>query len=299
MAEALAAGCVHDEWPRNFIFPVEEYLKSHPDTPSKSLLDIIQDMHHDPTIANAVTPDDQLNKIAALLEKPAAKAMIPYLAQYQVNSTPADLQQKTVDMIHTCAYILGAAQHPDKVEAIDFVMLHSTTLGIFYPTFMAQDWISDASKKRLLQWKGWGDAVIYAGCGCPALYPERIVDYVPKRAGDRWPELCHRANIYPDDGHAVKLVRAVLNIEGLPAPRPGFPIAKEDFVKIAHITLDSVERMMEPGGYVVPDKIRKKFGEEMGQDEEIIRVMVRWVRWAGLENAWDYFPDRVMKGASV
>ena len=296
MAEALAASCVHDEWPRKFIFPVEEYLKSHPDTPSKPFLDIVQDLRRDPAITNAVTPDDALNKIDALLDKPAAKAMIPYLAQYQVDATPADLQQKTADMIHTCAYILGAAQHPDKVEAIDFVMLHMTTLGIFYPTFMAQDWISDASKKRLLQWKAWGDAVMYAGCGCPALYPERVVDYVPKRVGDGWPELCHRANVYPDDGHVSKVLRAVLSIEQLPAPRPGFPIAKEDFVKIAHITLDSVERIMEPGGYVVPDKIRKKM-EEMGQDDEIVRVMVRWVRWAGLKGAWDYFPDRVTAGS--
>jgi hypothetical protein len=298
VAEALAAGCVHDEWPRDFIFPAEDYIKANPDTPSKPLLEIVEAMHRDPKIANAVTPEDPLNKILGLLSK-VGKDLVPYLAQYQVQPTPAALQQAATDMMHTCAYIIGAAQHPDKVEAIDFVMLHMSTLGIFYPTFLAQDWISDANKARLLRWKAWGDAVMYAGCGAPALYPERIREYVPKRAGDGWPELCHRANVYPDDGHVCKVVRAVLNIGGLPEPREGFPIRKEDFVKVAHLTLDSVERMMEPGGVKIPDKIKKTVGEEMGQDEEILRVMVRWVRWGGVEGAWDYFPDRKVEGAAA
>lgn len=297
VAEALAAGCVHDAWPRDFIFPVEEYLRTNPDTPSKPLLDIVHELHRDPEIANAVTPDDPLNKIEGLLSK-VGKQLVPYLAQYQVQATPADLEQKTTDMIHTCAYILGAAQHPQKVEAIDFVMLHMSTLGIFYPTFMAQSWISNESKKRLLQWKAWGDAVMYAGCGSPALYPDRITNYLPKACQDGWPELCRRVNVYPDDGHACKVIRALLHIEELPAPRAGFPISKRDFVKIAHITMDSVERMMEPGGYKIPEKIKKTVGEEMGQDEEILRVMVRWVRWGGVEGAWDYFPDLPEKPSS-
>ena len=37
----------------------------------------------------------------------------------------------------------------------------------------------------------------------------------------------------------------------------------------------------------------------MGQDEEILRVMVRWVRWGGVEGAWDYFPDRKVEGTAV
>ncbi len=295
VAEALAAGCVHDDWPRKIIFPVEAHLKSHPNTPSKPILDVVLDLHNDRVVSTAVGPDDLLNKIDALLSKPAAvQAMVPYLAQYQAkSSTPADLNREAADMIHTAAYILGAAQHPDKVVAIDFVMLHMLTLGLFYPTFLAQDWISAASKARLLRWKAWGDAVMYAGCGAAALYPDRIVGYAPKRAGDGWNELCRRAIVYPDDGHLCKVVRAVMSIGQLPEPREGFPIGKEDFVKVAHIALDSVERIMEPGGYKVPEKIRKRFGEEMKQDEEVIKVMVRWVRWCGVEGAWDYFPDLV------
>ncbi|KAK4669952.1 uncharacterized protein QC763_207450 [Podospora pseudopauciseta] len=295
VAEALAAGCVHDEWPEWFIFPVEEYLKSNPDVPSKSLLEIVTSLQSDPVIANAVTPDDPLNKISDGLLKKVAKELVPYLASYQVDATPEDLQQKTTAMIHTCAYILGAAQHPGKVEAIDFVMLHMSTLGIFYPTFMAQDWISNENKKRMLQWKAWGDAVMYAGCGCPKLYPERVTGYTPKRPQDGWPELCHRANVYGDDGHISKVIRAMLNTQELPEPVEGFPLAKKDFLKIAHLALDSVERMLEPGQYKVPDKIKKTVAEEMRQDEEIVRVMVRWVRWCGVEGSWDNFPDLVEK----
>ncbi|KAL2131433.1 hypothetical protein VTI74DRAFT_5123 [Chaetomium olivicolor] len=257
IAEALAAGCVHDDFTRKFIFPVEDYLRSHPKTPSKTLLEVVHDLHADPVIANAVTPQDGLNKIDDGLLKKVTKELVPYLAQYQVEPNDETLRERTVQMMHTCAYILGAAQHPGKVEAVDFVLLHNVTLSIFYPTFMAQGWISRENKARMLQWKAWSDAVIYAGVGCPTLYPERVTRYQPKRSSDGWPELCQRAIVYPDDGHAVKIIRALIAVEELPEPAEAFPIRREDFVKIAHITMDSVERIMDPEQYKVPEKVNE------------------------------------------
>jgi hypothetical protein len=294
VAESLAAACIHDDWPLRFLLPVEKYRQSNPQTPSKPLLSIIDDLRSDPVISNAVKPSDPLNKISDGLMKRADKELIPYLAKFQVNPTPEDLAKKTAEMIQISAYICGAAQNPRKVEAIDFVMMHMTTLSIFFPIFMRQDWISNENKKRMLEWKGWSDAVMYAGCGCPRLYPERITNYAPKRPQDGWKEIIHRANTYEDDGHTSKLIRALLSAESVTEPFlgvEGFPLKKEDFFKIAHITMDSVERMLDPGYFKVTEKVKKMYAEGKGQDDEVARVIVRWVRWCGVEGAWDDFPD--------
>ncbi|RMJ28751.1 hypothetical protein PHISP_00396 [Aspergillus sp. HF37] len=298
VAEALAAGCVHDDWPRLFLFPVEKHVQDNPETPPKSMLEIMDEMHQDPAIKDAVQMSDPLNKISDGLLAKARDELIPFLAQYRVQPTEDDLQSQMVDMVHSCAYMIGAAQHPGKVEALDFVLLHALTLSTFYPTFLSQGWISSENKARLLHFKAWGDLVMYAGCGCPTLHAERVTEYVPKRPGHGWKELAHRACIYEDDGHISKVIRALAHAESLPDPRPGFPLRKADFLKMAHLALDSVERMLEPGQYQVPAKIQKEVGEEMGQAEDIIRVMVRWVRWCGVSGAWKEFPDLEIPSSS-
>ena len=298
VAESLAAACIHDDWPLRFLLPVEKYLQSNPETPPRSLLSVIEDLHRDPFISNAVKPSDPLNKISDGLLKRANEEIIPYLANFQVQPTPEDLAKKTAQTIHVSAYVLGAAQNPGKLEALDFVMMHMTTLSIFYPTFMRQDWISNQNKKRMLEWKGWSDAVMYAACGCPPLYPDRIIDYAPKQPRDGWREIVHRANAYGDDGHTSKLVRALLHAEHTADPYldgPEFPIRKEDIVKIAHMTMDSVERMLEPGYYKMTERTRQMYAVGCGQDDEVVRVVVRWVRWCGIDGAWDDVPDRERK----
>ncbi|KAL3458171.1 hypothetical protein BJX64DRAFT_228063 [Aspergillus heterothallicus] len=290
-AEALAAGAVHDPWPSSFLSPVEARIQEDPEIPTKSMLEVLDELHNDPVIRNGVKATDPINKISDGLLLRVREQLIPYLAQYRAAPTEEELEKATIDMVHTCAYMVGGAQYPGKVEAIDFVMLHALTLSIFYRTFLDQDWISVENKARLLNFKVWGDLVTYAGCGSPRLYAERIIEYIPKRPSHGWTELAHRASVYGDDGHISKVTRALLHADRLPEPRRDFPLRREDFIKIAHLSLDSVERMLEPGQYKVPDKIRKEVGEEMGQDEEIIRVMVRWVRWCGVEGAWDAFPD--------
>ena len=294
MAESLAAACIHDDWPVLFLLPTEKYFRANPDTPSQSLLSVIEALHRDPVISNAVKPNDRLNRISDGLLARVSEELLPYLAKFQVKPTPEDLAKKTAETINVSAYVMGAAQNPQKLEALDFVMLHMTTLSVFYPTFMKQDWISNENKKRLLEWKGWSDAVMYAGCGCPTLYPKRITNYAPKQPQDGWQEIIHRANAYGDDGHTSKLIRSLLNVETESSPfygTEGFPLRKEDVLKVAHITMDSVERMLEPGYYKMTERVRQMYAVGCGQDDEVVRVIVRWVRWCGVEGAWEDVPD--------
>ena len=293
VAEALAAACVHDNWPKDFLLPTEEYVRSNTEVPSKSLLSILDSLHHDPEITSAVKDSDPFNKVRdGLLKRVGAKQLVPYLSQFQVKSTPEDLQRKMEDMMHTCVYMMGAAQRPGKSERIDFVLLHTVTLSVFYPVILSQDWLTDPEKARLLEAKARVDAVMYASCRCPTLYPERIVDYVPRRLEDGWKELFHRSIVHHDEGHVVKLIRSFFTLESLGETAEDFPIKKKDFLKIAHMAVDSVERAFETDGHRMPEKVAEGVVKQVGQGGEMVKWnMMRWVFYGGLNKAWEYVPD--------
>ncbi|KAK3304549.1 uncharacterized protein B0T15DRAFT_245526 [Chaetomium strumarium] len=307
VAEALAQGCIHPNWPKTFLRATEEHIRSNRDpdpdrdgdmpAPSTPILEILDSMRRDRAIADAVRDADGLNKIPdGLLKRvPADYLARHHLGRFRVAPAPAELRRKTAEMVYTSAYVLGAAQRPGKREKLDFVALHCVTLAVFYPAMLHElAWLTDAQKARLLEAKVRVDAVVYAGCGCPALYPERITEYVPRRPADGWPELVRRAVVYRDEGHAAKLIRALLCLEQLAEPVPdGFPIAKRDFIKIAHMAMDSIEAALEPGGSTMPEEAARAMTESVGRGGEMIaKNMKRWVYYNGLESAWQYVPAK-------
>ncbi|KAK2813666.1 hypothetical protein FQN50_000064 [Emmonsiellopsis sp. PD_5] len=294
VAEALAGACVHENWPKSFLLPTEEYVAINKDAPSTSLLQVLHSLRQDPEIVSGVKDTDPFNKIPdGFLKRVTAKQLVPYLSQFQVNPEPEDLQRKMLDMMYTTAYMLGAAQRPEKREAMDFVTLHCVTVAVFYPAFLAQDWLSDHDKARLLEATARVDAVMYAGCASPALHANRIADYVPRNPGDGWPELFQRAIIYRDEGHAVKLIRALYTLEQLGEPGTDFPMAREDCLKLAHMGVDSIERAFdEANGNTVSEKIAEGVINRVGVGGEmVVGNMTRWVFYGGLPKAWDHIPN--------
>lgn len=293
VAEALAGACVHENWPKTFLLPTEEYLRTNPEVPSRSMLQMLGSLREDPVIATGTRETDPFNKIPdGFLKRVSPERLVPYLAEFQVKPNPEDLRRKMSDMMHTSAYMLGAAQRPGKREAMDFVTLHAVTLAVFFPAILAQEWLSNEDKARLLEATVRVDAVMYAGTACPSLYPERIVNYVPRNPTDGWAELFQRAIVYRDEGHAVKLMRALYALEELELG-PGFPIAKKDFFRIAHMGMDSIERALGPeNGNQVSEDVAAGVLQRVGRGGEmVVGNMTRWVFYGGLPNAWRHVPE--------
>ncbi|RMZ77744.1 hypothetical protein DV737_g4191, partial [Chaetothyriales sp. CBS 132003] len=204
VAEALAAACVHENWPKTFLLPTETFVRSNKAGSSLPMLQVLESLRKNPDIVTGTKETDPFNKIPdGFLKRVTPEQLVPYLARFQVEPEPEDLRRKMSDMMHTTAYVLAAAQRPGKREAMDFVTLHAVTFAAFFPSIIAQEWLSDHDKARLLEATVRVDAVMYAGTGCPPLYAQRIVDYVPRHPSDGWPELFKRAIIYRDEGHAV------------------------------------------------------------------------------------------------
>jgi len=199
--------------------------------------------------------------------KRAPEEAIKYTSQWFV--TEETLEQKTVEMINTCVYFSAGAQHPPKQVKFDFFLMHSLNCSVFWSTFNSLPWLSTANKIRLLEWKGRTDLILYASRACPVILMDEIVQYVPKDmeiGGGEWPGIFNRLFEYDDDGHAVKLGRAIANAEKVSRGwenQAWCKIRDYMFLKIGNMAIDSVEDEGEP-----------------------------FVRSAGFEEAWKDFKER-------
>ena len=189
--------------------------------------------------------------------------MVSYASQYHIK--PEELEEKTAEMVNAAAYFTGGAQRKQHAVKFDFFYMHCVNSSIFYSSFLKQQWLSDANKVRLLEWKVWNDLAMYASRKSPEIHLDLIRNYQPKQPSD-WDKIIERVRSMEDDGHASKLVRALAHGQQVCAPyegKPEFRLKKDDWLQLAHMTIDSVQT----GG---PE----------------------WVRSAGFDEAWENVPLR-------
>jgi len=263
IAEALAQASVHSTWMTPYLFK-SEAAATEPS--SKTVPELIDEIRSDQKLIDSVKFDDG-NKIRDGILKRAPEEMIHYAKQWTVS--PGELEKKTVEMINSAVYFTAAAQHPPKQVKFDFFYMHSVNCSIFFPTFNAQTWLSEANKIRLLKLKVYTDLAMYVSRGTPPLLLEEVATYVPKKleAGDaEWKGIFQRLFEHEDDGHAVKLARAVRNAEVMSKEYEG-----EKWAKIKTF-------MWEKIGNMVVDSV-----EDTGNN---------WARNVGFEEAWANFEDR-------
>lgn len=141
------------------------------------------------------------------------------------------------------AYVLGAAQHPPKVVRLDFFLLHNLTTSNSLMVLLEQPWISMKNKVRMVEWMGRVTAAIYALVGGPPLNLEDIASYKPRHPSDfegpnPWAGLMKRATEVGDDGHASKIIRALIHGQQTSKPyagKKGFMLQGDMWWKIGHM----------------------------------------------------------------
>lgn len=184
----------------------------------------------------------------------------------QVHVKPDELERKTAEMTNAVCLYTAGAQHPPNQVMYDFYFMHCTNCSVFFPAFMKQDWLSDANKARLLEWKIRMDLVMYASRRSPEIRLDDIRSYKPKKPSG-WDGIEDRVCQVIDDGHAPKLIRALAHGQQICKPyehREEFRVKAEDWLQMGHMAIDSVENAKES----------------------------TWVRSAGFEEAWENVPLR-------
>ncbi|KAK4615670.1 Baeyer-Villiger oxidase ptaJ [Fulvia fulva] len=262
IAEGLAQAACHDDWIGRLLLPAEKAAKDRADASSKSIAQLLDEIHDDSALQSAARWSDG-NKIRDGILARAGDRMIDIAAQVCVK--PEELQEKTAEMTNAVAYYTGGAQKADKAVKFDFYYIHCLNSSIFFASFLKQDWLSDANKVRLLEWKIRLDLAMYASRKAPEIRLGDIQNYQPKKPSG-WDAVQDRVCDIDDDGHASKLVRAIANGGQICAPyegKDGFRLKGNDWLSLAHMAIDSVEL---PGD--------------------------RWVRSAGFDEAWEKVPLR-------
>lgn len=180
------------------------------------------------------------------------------------------------------------AQRADKAVKFDFFFMHCANTSLFFSVFNHTPWISTTAKARLVECMGRLHLLMYTSAKAPELRPQDLHDYQPEHPGE-WESIFTRATAYQDDGHTSKLIRAIKNGEvstGMFTGAPGMKLKDGDFLKIAHMVMDSVEAMDRPD-FKMPDAGTTGYEYAAELDPFVQRVVVRWLRWAGFPEAWE------------
>ncbi|TKA26333.1 hypothetical protein B0A50_05112 [Salinomyces thailandicus] len=262
VAEALAQAAVHDHYLSPFFKLAEMSAREGGSEPSGTMVELLDAIHANPDLQKAPRWSDD-NKLRDGIINRAAERMVHYASQYRVQ--PDELERKTAEMINATAYFTAGAQRPGKAIKWDFYFIHSVNCAIFYSAFLHADWISEANKCRLLEWKVWNDLAMYASRKSPEIRLDLIRKYEPKQPAS-WESVQGRACSIEDDGHVSKVIRALAHGQKVCEPfedREEFRVKRDDWLRMACSVIDSVE----VGG-------------------------PRWVRSAGFDEAWKDVPAR-------
>ncbi|KAK4898897.1 hypothetical protein LTR27_003628 [Elasticomyces elasticus] len=274
VAEGLAQGAVHGPYMSKFFLPTEEAAKERSSEPSKSIVQILDEVYADAELREAPRWSDG-NKLRDGIIGRAGAKMASLSSQFHIKTD--ELERKTAEMANAAAYFTAGAQRDGKIRKYDFYYseysdfrseavsangcsVHCVNCSIFFSTFLKLDWITDANKVRLLNWKVWNDLAMYASRKSPEIRMDLVRQYKPKEPSG-WDGIFDRVTGLEDDGHASKLVRALAHGQQICGPfedREEFRVKHDDWLLMGHMAIDSVEA-----------------GEP------------HWVRSAGFDEAWD------------
>lgn len=162
-----------------------------------------------------------------------------------VRVTPDKLEEKTAEMINAITYFTGGiTRRSNDIYKFDFYLIHSVNASVFFTSFLRQDWLSTANKVRLLEWKIRMDLDSCASKGS-TVNLDFIEEYKPKKPSG-WDGIEDRTCALDEDGHASKLIRALAHGERSSQPyedNPNFRLKQKHWLQLAHMTLDSVEKV--------------------------------------------------------
>ncbi|EXJ59130.1 hypothetical protein A1O7_06561 [Cladophialophora yegresii CBS 114405] len=291
VAEALAQAAIHPAWPAPFLWGAENAARNLTQPADHTLVQLMDEIKANHKLQTAVVWSDPPNKVTDGLYIRAADEMTQLAARWEVSAK--DLEQKTAEMINAGLYMTALAQRADKAIKFDFFFMHCANTSLFFSVFNRTSWISRKAKGRLVECMGRLHLLMYASAKAPELRLQDLRGYRPERRGG-WESIFARAREYQDDGHTSKLIRAISNGEAVTEAfeaAPGIKLKGGDFLKMAHMVMDSVEAMDRPD-FEMPNAGTTGYEYAAELDPFVQRVVVRWLRWAGFPEAWEAVADR-------
>ncbi|ROT43200.1 hypothetical protein SODALDRAFT_327381 [Sodiomyces alkalinus F11] len=272
IAEGLAQAAVHQNKLGPFLERTEREARAEAMPP---LAELYRGIRADERLRAAVRADDQDKIFDGILSR-APDAMLEFTSHVRV--APEEVEERIAEMFETAIWAAGgAALRPGKVPKWDFFLIHHINSVPFHVTVNDQPWIPAETKARLLEWKIRLDLAQYAARGSPPNRFDDVKTYRPKDLDEGKQLVSHPNDLLPrfhatkEDGHAIKLVRAL----GICKELLDTKFKDKQWRKI---TEDDLWLKLH---YMVLD------GTEYPQDG-----LAMWVRGAGFDEMWRDVPDR-------
>ncbi|CAG8973170.1 hypothetical protein HYALB_00008762 [Hymenoscyphus albidus] len=278
IAEALAQACVHPTHTGEYLLSVERALQSSPSSKAapKKIKEILNMIHNDKKLSVAADKkSEDLLRDGVLTH--AREEMISYAKLY--NTPPDAIPSLTHAMIQNSIYLSATpAPAPYDPIKIDFLLMHCATVSILFPTLLSLTFLTPFMAVRLVNFKVWSDLFLYATRNAPRLAENEMESYDPRawkdggenENGDGWTGVWERLFKYQekgDDGHAVKLGRAV---------RYGEMIAKGD--KSAVTKGDGTVNGHGEGEELLKGDMWLRFGHRVIDSAEDAGSEAPWIR---------------------
>lgn len=271
VAEALAQAAVHKNNLKDFLEDAEARSKKSPPKESPSLAELYERIGASDKLRKAPRMSDA-NKIHDGILVRAPEEMLEIVSQVNVREDEVD--EKTAEMFELAVWMAaGAALRPGKMAKWDFFLMHHINSAPIFLSFNQMSWLSAANKARILEWKIRMDLVQYAARGTPDIRFDLVEKYTPQDARNgkslvrKHQDLLSRFHtLHGDDGHTIKLVRALSICEEL--------VQKYNDKSWRKITSPETWLKMH---YMVLD----------GAEDNT----ATWVRSAGFDEAWKDVPS--------
>ncbi|KAI1766595.1 hypothetical protein GGR53DRAFT_485901 [Hypoxylon sp. FL1150] len=288
LAEGLAEAAVHHDWWYTKYIDVTAELAQKELEPKMSVVEILDECLKDPIITNCidwdytkqyeepseaypdgrwfVTREPYRDGVVGLALEPLSTLA----ARYRV-SPDDDLEKATAEIINASIYIAASAQRAPHQPHYDFFLIHGSNACMWHSVFLQESSITRAQQARLIETTGRLLLFLWAGVGAPVPQLDYLINvYKPKVPNRGWDKLFEAACLHEDDGHMIKLIRALAHGEKACEPYdhlPEFRIKQHMFKHAANAAIDSASA--QPMVYI--------------RHFDLIRLV-------GLPEAWEHVP---------
>ncbi|KAF4953460.1 hypothetical protein FSARC_12383 [Fusarium sarcochroum] len=261
IAAALAQTAVHRDDYHEFLTAAAEKAESSDAPPKmKTIIGLYDDAVKNEKLKNSSDWDDS-NRIFDGVFTRAKDEMISLAARVKVDES--ELEERTAEMVHNSAFVAStAAFHPPHAPRFEFILI--------------QSWIPASTKTRFLENKIRMDLLQYIARGSPTRHGDLLREYKPKDGGklvDKPEDLFPRIHKLVDDGHTVKLARALMLAQRVTKPYEDKEWVRikgdDEWLRAVYLLLDANEEADKQGGTM-------------------------WVRSSGFDEAWDEIPKAKM-----